>query len=112
MPIEHPDIRQHAFLAEMQADRYFPDVLVGRGKAILLRLCEAIEAENPASLEALYALSHAATDEFNALAEEFYAHDSEIETVARECIAADFAFIAKAYGFDADTEELIATRDW
>lgn len=112
MPIEHPDIRQHAFLAEMQADSYFPDVLVGRGKAILLRLCEAIEAEKPASLEALYALSHAATDEFNALAEEFYAHDSEIETVARECIAADFAFVAKAYGFDADTEELIATPDW
>lgn len=112
MPIEHPDIRQHAFLAEMQADSYFPDALVDRGKAILLRLCEAIEAEKPAGLEALYALTHAATDEFNALAEEFYAHDSEIETVARECIAADFAFVAKAYGFDADTEELIATRDW
>ena len=112
MTIAQPDIRKHAFLAEMDADSYFPDVLVDRGKAILLRLCEAIEAEKPVSLEALYALTHAATDEFNALAEEFYAQDSEIETVARECIAADFAFVAKTYGFDADTEELIATRDW
>ena len=49
---------------------------------------------------------------FNTLGEAFYEHDSEIETVARECIAADFAFIASTYGFDADTEEMIATRDW
>jgi hypothetical protein len=108
----HPAILQHAFLAEMYADSYFPDALVDRGKTILLRLCEAIEAEKPASLEALYALTHAATDEFNALAEAFYEQDSEIETAARECIAGDFDFIARTYGFDADVEELIATRDW
>jgi hypothetical protein len=49
-----------------------PDALVDKGKAILLRLCEAIEVEKPSSLEALYALTQAATDEFNALAKEFY----------------------------------------
>jgi hypothetical protein len=112
MPVTHPAIRQYAFLAEMYADSYFPDDLVDRGKDILLHLCDAIETEKPASLEALYALTHAATDEFNALAEVFYERDSEIETAARECIAADFDFIAKTYGFDADVEELIATRDW
>jgi hypothetical protein len=47
------------------------------------------------------------------LQEEFYENDSEIETNARECIGADFDFVAKSYGFeDADMEELIATRDW
>jgi hypothetical protein len=112
MPVTNAAILGHAFLAEMYADSYFPDVLVDRGKAILLRLCEAIEAEQPTSLEALYALTHAATDEFNALAEDFYEHDSEIETAARDCIGGDFVFIAEAYGFDADSEELIATRDW
>jgi Family of unknown function (DUF5713) len=112
MPVTHPAVLQHAFLAEMYADRYFPDALVDRGKAILLRLCESIEAEKPTGIEALYALTHAATDEFNVLAEAFYEHDSEIETAARECIAGDFAFVAEAYGFDADIEELIATRDW
>ncbi|MPN01681.1 hypothetical protein SDC9_148892 [bioreactor metagenome] len=36
-----------------------------------------------------------------------------METAARECIAADFEAIAKAYGFeDADVEELIALREW
>lgn len=53
------------------------------------------------------------TDQFNELAEEFYEEDSEIEIVARECIAEDFGVIADEYGFeDADIEELIATRDW
>ena len=58
----------------------------------------------------LYALTHAATEEFNALAEEFEENDSELETAAREAIAEDFEWIAKAYGVDADIEELIAPR--
>jgi hypothetical protein len=58
-------------------------------------------------------LTHAATRQFNDLAEEFYNANSETETSAAECIALDFAFVAKAYGFEStDLEELIATRDW
>ena len=75
-------------------------------------MCIQIEKENPKSLPKLYELSHAATDKFNDLDEDFAENDSEIETAAREAIADDFEFIAKAYGYDADTEELIATRDW
>lgn len=48
----------------------------------------------------------------NYLQEDFDENDIEIETVARECIGADFEFISASYGFkDADIEELIATRD-
>lgn len=53
-----------------------------------------------------------ATDEFNSLAEEFEENDSEIETVARETIGTDLAVIAEAYSFDAEREELMATREW
>lgn len=112
MAVKHSEILQHKFLDEMYRDSYFPDALVDKGKGILLRLCESIELEKPRDLAALYALTHAATDEFNALAEEFYEHESEIETAARECIADEFTFIASIYGFDAETEEMIATRDW
>ena len=74
---------------------------------------ERIEADRPAGLAALYALSGTATEEFNALDAEFAAAGSGIETVAREVIADDFRFIAVAYGFpDADVETLIARRDW
>lgn len=106
-------IRGYSFLADMYKDEYFPSKLVDKGKAILVDLCFQIEETNPANLESLYELTHSATDKFNDLQEEFYENDSEIETVARDCIGTDFKFVAKTYGFtDADIEELIATRDW
>lgn len=112
MPITNESLKDYPFLQEMFDDDYFPNDLVEKGKKILIELCEQIEWQKPKDLEALYALTHAATDRFNELQEEFFENDSEIETAAREAIAADFAFIATAYGFEADTEELIATRDW
>ncbi|MER0244351.1 DUF5713 family protein [Streptomyces sp. HSW2009] len=113
MAIAHPQAAQHPFLHGLYEDEYFPDHLVDKGKAILLRLCERIETERPADLPALYVLTHAATEEFNALEAEFDEADSEIETTAREEIAEDFWFVAKTYGFPgADVEELIAPREW
>ncbi|RZU46093.1 hypothetical protein EV284_0757 [Streptomyces sp. BK022] len=113
MPITNQQVAGHVFLRQMYADSYFPDHLVDRGRAILLRLCERIEAEQPSNLGALYALTQAAIEEFNSLEAEFEAAGSEIETVAREVIAENFWSVASAYGFtDADVEELIATRDW
>lgn len=106
-------VAEYGFLAGMYRDGYYPDAVVDRGRAVLLRLCARIEAVRPADLAALYVLTHAATEEFNALQAEFEAAGSEIETVAREVIAEDFWFVASAYGFaSADVEELIATRDW
>ena len=113
MPTTNQQLTGHAFLAQLYADPYFPDPVVDKGRAILLRLCERIEAEQPSDLAALYVLTQAATEEFNLLEAEFEAAGSEIETVAREEIAEDFWIVAMAYGFtDADAEELIATRDW
>ncbi|WP_026341367.1 DUF5713 family protein [Actinomadura atramentaria] len=113
MAITNEQVSEHRFLEEMFGDTYFPDHLVERGKQILLRFCERIEAERPADLPALYALSAAATAEFNELQEDFWAAGSEIETAARDCIAVDFGFVATAYGFpNADLEELVADRDW
>lgn len=113
MVITNPKILEYKFLEEMSGDSYYPPNLVEKGKQILLNLCDQIERDKPADLDALYKLTHAATDRFNELAEEFYENDSEIETVARDCIGMDFDFIAQTYGFgDADMDELIATRDW
>ncbi|MGW4159400.1 DUF5713 family protein [Streptomyces sp. NPDC004788] len=113
MPITNEQVAARAFLRGLYQDGYYPDHVVDKGREILLRLCARIEAERPADLGALYGLTQAATEEFNELEAEFEAADSEIETVAREEIAGDFWFVAQAYGFtDADTEELIATREW
>ncbi|KDN81328.1 DUF5713 family protein [Kitasatospora cheerisanensis] len=113
MAITNERTAGYEFLREMAGDAYYPRQLVAQGAAVLRTLCERIEAERPSGLGELYALTHAATEEFNRLGEAFEEAGSEIETVAREVIGADFAFVAAAYGFaDADGEELIAPRDW
>ncbi|MFI0512068.1 hypothetical protein RKD19_001222 [Streptomyces canus] len=109
MNIGNQQVSGHPFLKALYRDDYYPDHAVDRGRDVLLRLCRRIEADRPADLAALYALTQAATEEFNALQDEEF----DIETVAREEIAEEFWFIARAYGFeDADVEELIGTRDW
>ncbi|MEU8525808.1 MULTISPECIES: DUF5713 family protein [Streptomyces] len=113
MAITNQQVVGRAFLREMYDDLYFPDHVVDQGKAILLRLCERIEDKRPSDLESLYALTQAATEEFNLLDREFVAAGSEIETVARECICDEFCFVASVYGFtDADAEVLTSGRDW
>ena len=105
-------IKDHVFLECMYQDSYFPKFLVDKCKNILLELCLEIEMKKPDNLKELYKLTHSATNKLNGLQNEFLEHDSEIETGARECLAMDFEFISKAYGFEADVEELIATREW
>ena len=112
MPIANDHLKSYPFLQIMYSDRYFPKFLVDKCKAILVRLCEAIEAQKPGDNEALLQLTHAATNEFNELSAEFLENGSELETVAREAIAGDFAAIVKGHGFQIDTEQVIATRDW
>ncbi|GGX57716.1 DUF5713 family protein [Streptomyces fructofermentans] len=113
MAVTNQRVEGYSFLQVLYADGYYPDAVVDKGREILLGLCERIESERPADLTALYVLTHAATEEFNALEAEFEAAGSEIETVARDEIGGDFLFVARAYGFrDADSEELTATRDW
>ena len=105
-------IKDYSFLDCMYDDSYFPKFLVDKCKNILLELCLEIENKKPANLKELYKLSHSSTIKLNNLEDEFYENNSEIETGARECLAADFEYISKAYGFEADVEQLIATRNW
>lgn len=110
--IMNDSLKDYKFLEGMYGDEYFPKFLVDKGKQILINLCLRIEQEKPKTLQDLYVLTHASVEEFNALEDDFMENGSEIETVARECIALDFEHIAKAYGFNPDLEELIATRNW
>ena len=113
MQLQNEKMANYAFLTDMYEDSYFPDDLVKKGENILIALCQKIELTQPKTLAELYVLTHATTEQFNELQEEFWEKESEIETAAREAIAHDFDVIAGAYGFaDTDIEELIATRDW
>ena len=48
----------------------------------------------------------------NDLQEEFDENDSEIETVARDCIGVTVAYILEWFNIPIDTEEAIRERDW
>lgn len=104
--------KAYDFLDCMYEDDYFPNFLVDKCKYVLLELCIKIEVDRPADLSEFYTLSHAATRKINDLEGEFFDNDSEIETIARECLAMNFAYIAETYGYEADLEEMIAPRDW
>lgn len=110
--IKNEKIYNYKLLSDMYRDPYFPNNVVDMGRNILIKLCLDIETQEPKTLDELYKLTHSATEKFNDLENVFYENGSEIETAARECIAEDFFQIATAYGFDADTEELIAPREW
>lgn len=113
MAISNQQVSTHRFLLPLYEEELYPDHLVDRGTEILLRLCERIEAEQPADLGALYRLTQAATEEFNELEVEFDTEGAEFDTQAREEIGEEFWFVACAYGFqDADSEELISGREW
>ena len=110
--LSNPQAINYSFLRDMYEDDFFPNFLVDKGKKILIDFCLEIEHTKPKDLKSLYLLSHKATNKFNELNLEFEENDSEIETVARDCICVDFESLAKIYGFDADIEELTANRDW
>jgi hypothetical protein len=100
-------------LEGMYGDGYFPNFLVDKVRDVIIDACREIEAENPKTLEDLYAITCRATEKINDLQEEFEENESEIETAARDDIAVTFGYVATTYGFpDADLEELVATRDW
>lgn len=113
MKISNEKILNYDFLAEMYGDDYYPQFLVDKCKMIFLWVCEQIECTQPQNLEALYKITHEATEKLNDLQNEFDENDSEIETVARDCFGETMLFIAHAYGFlEADREKLIWPRDW
>jgi hypothetical protein len=98
-----------SFLRPLYDDGYHPAHLIDQGRTILIRLTEHFERDQPKTLAELYALTHAATKEFNNLAE----GGLEIETVAHEAISRDLGYVAAAYGFpEADLDELTASRTW
>ena len=48
----------------------------------------------------------------NELEEDFEENDSEIETVARDCIGTTVEYILRYFDIDIDIEEAIRERDW
>ena len=98
-------------LDEMYQDKYYPDFLVDKVKDELQKVIDLLES-GETDTEAVQERLDEAVCGINDLQQEFDETDSELETVARECIAAAVAYILEWFNIPIDTEEAIRERDW
>ena len=95
----------------MYQDDYYPVFLVDKVKDELQKVIQLLETGEK-DIETIQELLDEAVCGINDLQEAFDENDSEIETVARESIAASVAYILKWFDIPIDTEEAIRERDW
>ena len=90
----------YVLLDEMYQDGYYPDFLVDKVKAELLNVIGLLES--------------GATDlaVIQEKLDEFDENDSEIETVARDCIGETVGYILEWFEIPIDVEGAIRERDW
>ncbi|RKI70678.1 hypothetical protein D7V91_03505 [bacterium 1xD42-67] len=101
----------YTLLDEMYQDGYYPDFLVDKVKAELLKVISLLES-GATDLAVIQEKLDEAVCAINDLQDEFDENDSEIETVARDCIGETVGYILEWFGIPIDIEEAIRERDW
>lgn len=101
----------YSMLKDMYTDDYYPTFLVDKVKEELLKVVRFLESGDT-NVELIQEKLDEVICAINDLEEEFDANDSEIETVARESIAATVAYILEWFQIPIDTEEAIREREW
>ncbi|MEK4424997.1 DUF5713 family protein [Solibacillus sp. FSL K6-1523] len=99
------------YLIDMYEDSYYPKVLVDKLKLHIVEVVDFIEASEHTTEEIQEQLDKM-TIAINDLQDEFYANDSELETVARESIAETVNAILQHFNINIEIEEAIRERDW
>lgn len=101
----------YQLLSEMYQDDYFPDFLVDKIKDLLQQVIELLE-NGETDLAVIQNRFDEIVEEINDLQDEFAENDSEIETVARDCIGESVDYILHWFNIDIDVEDAIGARDW
>ena len=101
----------HKLLDEMYQDDYYPAFLVDKVKGELQKVIDLLE-NGETDTEAVQEKLDEVVCAINDLQDEFDENDSEIETVARDCIGETVAYILERFGIPIDIEEAIRERDW
>ena len=101
----------YKLLDEMYQDDYYPAFLVDKVKAQLQKVIDLLEI-GETDTEVVQETLDEAICRINNLQDEFYENDSEIETVARDCIGVTVAYILEWFDIPIDTEEAIREREW
>jgi hypothetical protein len=94
----------------MFEDPHYTKYLFDKLKFIILSMV-AYLAEEEHSEEEVQEKFDQMTIEINSLQEEFYENDSELDSVARECIAADIRHIIEHFDLDMTVEDALREHD-
>lgn len=108
MKLFNPD---YVLLDDMYRDEYFPDFLVDKVKDELQKVIDLLES-GETDTEVIQEKLDEMTCAINDLQEEFDENDSEIETVARDCIGETVGYVLEWFDIPIDIEEAIRERDW
>ena len=101
----------YKLLNEMHQDEYYHDFLVDKVKDALQKVIDLLE-NGETDTEVVQEKLDEVVCAINDLQEEFDENDSEIETVARDCIGVTVAYILEWFNIPIDTEDAIRERDW
>ncbi len=99
------------YLAGMYEDDYFPDFLVEKIEMAIIEVAEFLE-KGQYTDEVIQNKLDEMTVKINKIQEEFWAHDSEIETFAREEIADSVDHLLDQHKIQIDLEDALRNRDW
>ena len=103
--------KNYKLLKEMYEDDYYPVFLVDKVRDELQKVIDLLET-GETNTDVIQEKLDEVVCAINDLQEEFDENDSEIETVARDCIGVTVAYILKWFGIPIDMEEAIRERDW
>ncbi len=103
--------KNYKLLDEMYRDEYYPNFLVDKVKGELQKVIDLLET-GETDTEVIQEKLDEVVCAINDLQEEFDENDSEIETVARDCIGENVGYALEWFGIPIDVEEAIRERDW
>ncbi len=102
---------RYSLLEEMYQDDYYPNFLVDQVKAEIQKVIDLLES-GETDTEIIQENLDEMTLAINDLQDAFDENDSEIETVARDCIGITVEYVLNWFGIPIDMEEAIRERDW
>ena len=103
--------KNYKLLKEMYEDDYYPVFLVDKVRDELQKVIDLLET-GETNTDVIQEKLDEVVCAINDLQEEFDENDSEIKTVARDCIGVTVDYILKWFGIPIDMEEAIRERDW
>ncbi len=103
---------RYVLLQTMYEDTYYPHYLVDKIKWQLIHLIEFMEDVETDKVDLIQEKLDEFTMFINSLQQEFWDQDSEIETVAQECIASSLEYILQWFKIDIPLEMALREREW